>query len=1276
MIIKSVKKMKNIFGDIYILLFFFGIICSNFLVAQEEFVYSVQWYTFKSKFNDSQIDLPIIKENGYIDNRVSFTEVFDLKSNNYQYEITNVVYQNVEEIDLNYLNKFQIKVPKSLDYSLKVTFDKGSSKLVFNCFPYVNENGVLKKLISLKLSPFTPITSLKSKNKSTFKNQSVLSQGEWFKIPISKDGVYKIDFDFLQQMGVDVANLNTNSIHIFGNGEGKLPELNSIFRTDDLAQNAVLYFDGGDGQFDSGDFLLFYAWGPDRWYYDLSNSYRDKNIYSDNSYYFLTISSSINSLRINNSILQTASSPSIFFDYYNDLQIHELESVSIVKGGQRWYGELFDVSLSYDLNFDFNDLHSQNMDVSFAIASNATSSSGNSFSIKTNNQIIYSTSLPQGDYSRKEVSFSSSTIPSDNILNLYVQRSSPSVISYLDYLQVSLQKKIKYNQKQFNFRNLNAIENGGVSEYSIQNLSSNEIVWDISKKQIPENIVIDLANSIGKFSISCDTLLEFVCFNVNDAFVPSLGQKIKTQNLHGLPQADMVIVTPLEFINQANRLAELHRDEGLLVNVVNIYDVYNEFSSGMLDPTGIRDLMRMFYVRAQTQNSLFPKYLLLFGDGTYDPKNRISNNNNFIPTYQVVNSEYLLTAMVTDDYFGMMDEDESIESTDLLDIAVGRLLISSNEIANQQVDKIEHYMKNGGVLDVDGTCFGDWKNKYSFITDDEENGYFIKQDAEPNSIYVKDSFPSMLVEKIYCDAFQQVSNAGGQRYPEVNDLITSSIQNGVLVMNYIGHGGEKGAAEERIITIPQIQEWKNKNHLNLFVSATCEFTRFDDPQRLSAGEWISLNSSGGAIALMTTTRPVFFGVNTMTGKTFYKYVFSRDSLNQPLTFGEIIRLTKNNTGSSDNKRSFTLIGDPALKISLPRYKIVTDSINGLTPLFFQDTIRALSKMKVKAHVEDYEGNILTNFNGFAIPSVYDKAISKYTLGQDVSSPIIEYEEQNNMLFKGKSSINNGKFEFEFIVPKDIKFQFGTGKISYYGYDMNEDASGNDERFIVGGIDTNAIEDVIGPEIKVYLNDSSFIEGGLTDENPLFYAQLFDESGINTVGNGVGHDITLVLDDQTSNPIVLNNYYISDLNTYKSGQVSYQLNNLSEGEHTLLFKVWDVNNNSSQLRYNFIVRRKEDVALSHVLNYPNPFSTSTTFFFEHNQLNQEVQIQIQVFTVTGALVKTINQSVFMDSYRSNEIQWDGLDDFGDKIATGVYLYKLTLRTSDGKTLSKVEKLFKI
>ena len=414
-------------------------------------------------------------------------------------------------------------------------------------------------------------------------------------------------------------------------------------------------------------------------------------------------------------------------------------------------------------------------------------------------------------------------------------------------------------------------------------------------------------------------------------------------------------------------------------------------------------------------------------------------------------------------------------------------------------------------------------------------------------------------------------------------------------------------------------------------------------------------------------------MNSNTGEAFFENVFQRDANGLPLAFGEIAKRTKNNAGSNINKRSFTLIGDPALRIALPQYNIVTDSINGIAPSVQMDTLQALSKVRIKGHVEDFNGQPMSNVNGILTPSVLDKVKILNTLGQDPNSPEIQYELQRNLIYKGKVSIVNGYFDFSFVVPKDIALNYGLGKLGYYGYGNEIDAGGYDTSFVIGGIDPNGISDEEGPEVNLFMNDENFVSGGQTDLRPVLLAKIFDENGINTVGNGIGHDITAILDGNTSEPIILNDYYVADLDSYQSGEIRFQFDELEKGRHTLEFKVWDVNNNSSMVAIEFVVVDESNLTLMNVYNYPNPFTTSTEFMFEHPFSCNQLDVQIQIYSVSGKLVKSINETINTEGFRVNNIFWDGKDTFGDQLAKGVYIYRVVVSDINGASAEKTEKL---
>ena len=723
-------------------------------------------------------------------------------------------------------------------------------------------------------------------------------------------------------------------------------------------------------------------------------------------------------------------------------------------------------------------------------------------------------------------------------------------------------------------------------------------------------------------------------------------------------------------------MKSVHELEGLSVLVVKDEEIYNEFSGGLPDATAIKQFLRMFYVRENGNPNTIPKYCLLFGDGSYDNRNKLGHNKNTLPIYESSESLSVVNTYASDDYFAILADGASMQNTDLLNIGVGRLVVTNIVEANEMVQKIKNYIfDENNVMNnlncnnnLSNSIYRDWRNKVVMVSDDEDNNAYFT-DIEIMSNKIKTNKPSANIIKIHSDAYSQKSTTVGERIPDAEAAINQKVRDGALIVNYIGHGGETGWAHEQILTVPTIQNWDNSKSMSVFMTATCEFGRFDDHDRVSAGEYVLLNKNGGGIGLFTTTRLVYALPNEYLNRFFYDTVF--DFVNQkPQRLGDIYVGTKNKfaQNSADrNYRKFALIGDPAIKLAIPEFKVQIDSIN-------KDTVNALSELVVFGHLEDGFGTGLSDFSGKVYLTFYDKESSLTTLGTNPSSDTLPFKMWKNIIYRGKSSVSNGLFSFTFKVPKDIGYSYGFSRMSFYAENGSIDASGYNDSLIIGGIDTNAIKDENGPELELYLNDENFVSGGISNSTPLLIVSVFDENGINTVGNGIGHDIELVIDNDFSNSIILNDYYEADLDTYKSGKINFELSELSTGEHTVKIKVWDNYNNSSTRELNFIVVEENEIQLKNVLNYPNPFTTQTAFFFEHNQNCNFLDLSIIIYTVSGKIVKRINQRIHNEGFRSEGVNWDGRDDFGEQLAKGVYVYNLSITNEAGRTADKTQTMF--
>ncbi|PLX05611.1 MAG: hypothetical protein C0598_14125 [Marinilabiliales bacterium] len=1134
-----------------------------------------------------------------------------------------------------------------------------------------NENlQLIEKLVSFELIINIKETPEKQHYSIDYASNSVLSTGDWFKIRIKKGGIYKLTYSQLLEMGFDV-NADPRKIALYGNGGGTLPEVNTDFRYDDLVENAIEVYGAEDGSFDAGDYILFYGDNPVKW--EFSYSYQRfqhlNNYYDDYSYYFITLKQSPDAKRIqladipDGAVEQTVTT-------FNDYAYHELDTLNIAGSGRTWYGEVFDFTLSRSFEFDFpNIVKSAGANCYVSLASR--SYSANSFLIYTDNQLQKTQAMPitanNGyEYGRARSADFDFTPKSDKlVVTLEYNRYSTGSVGYLDYIDLNVQRYLNFSGNQMKFRKIFSWEVDEVVKYEIGGESSGISVWEITDLVNPKKISLNSSGGKVNFISQTDTLREFIAFNGLEYFTPQFVEKVDNQNLHALKNIDYLIVTHPRFIDEANRLAEFHSEnQDFNVYVTSPQKIYNEFSSGSQDITAIRDFAKMLYDRSDAGKEL--KYLLLFGDASYDYKDKLADNSNFVPCWEHTKSLNIISSIASDDYFGYLDDGEGgITGSNRVDIGIGRFVVQTIEEATASVNKSINYCTNSSAN------MGPWRNQITFLADDEDSNHHM-HDAETLAGYLDENYPEYLIDKIYVDAYPQVSTPSGQRAPEVNSAINSKIEKGTLIFNYSGHGGELGLGHERFLEIPDINSWNNTDKLPIFITATCEFSRYDDPRRVSAGELVFLNSNGGAVALFTTARATFASSNLALNKAIYENnIFSKIDGEYP-RFGDVIRRSK--TLGNDNDKKFVLIGDPAVRLAYPEFNAETVKINSEFVVDdVYDTINALSHVKVEGDVLDEDGNLLSDFNGLLYPTVYDKKVEVETLGSDGGSYPEKFYYWKSVLFNGKVDVADGKFEFEFIVPRDISYNYGKGRINYYFNNDSIDGNGFYQNLIIGGFDDQATEDNQGPEIQLYFNHDDFVNGGTTDENPVLLAYVEDESGINTTGNGIGHDIMAVIDGDATKSYTLNDYYEAEVNRFNSGVINYPFFNLEDGEHTLSLRVWDINNNSSTAYLDFVVVGSEDLVISNLMNYPNPVVDNTYFVFEHNQSNNELDVEIQIYNINGRLIKTLTGIAKSKNYKSEPLEWDACSESGRKIGRGFYVYKLIVTNESGQTKTETAKL---
>ncbi|WP_223550897.1 type IX secretion system sortase PorU [Aestuariivivens sp. NBU2969] len=1215
--------------------------------------------------------------------------------------LSNVSYKPISKSDLKDLDLN--KITNKLIYSLHNSYARNKKYAFFQLSPIIKDgNGNYKKIISFQIEyksvEVNRVISNKSFKRSRNITNSVLNSGEWYRFYVDTTGVYRLTKSFLQRLGVNVNNVDPRTIKLYGNGGRMIPYSNAVSQPFDVMENAIKFIGQDDGVFNDEDYILFYAEGPKG--FD-AQSNTNINCYTDKTYYYINVSSG-NGKRIQ-SMVQPDAVPNMTIDTYQDYQFHEKDEHNIASLGRRWFGEQFDIENEKSFEFNFPDLITGEpirLNVYVAAASSAPSTmqvSVNGNEVTTLNMAGASgANLASAAQYNGDVNVGSSSV----VVNLiYNNQGNPSALGYLDYVSIEATRSLNFNNKQFQFKNSNVVSALGIGQYNISNASQISEVWEVTDIFNITSFENDESSPTLSFKSTLGVLKTFVAVTPQDYFEPKVDETttVPNQNIKGtiftnsqgeFQDVDYIIVARNDMLGQAERLANINMDRyGINAKAIGLNEIYNEFSTGNPDIGAIRNLVKYIYDNASTPEKKL-KYLCLFGDGSFDYKDRVQNNTNVVPSWYSLNSFNLTSSYVSDDFYGMMDDNEGMMSNgDKLDIAVGRILADTPQRAKDMVDKVELYYAK--------EAYGSWRNNFIAVSDDVDEDWegILQQTTNSLGDMVAAEKPYINVIKIHSDAYKQEVSAGGERYPLVTEALVNGIDKGALVVNYFGHGGEDGLSGERIFLKPNIEDLQNICKLNCFVTVTCEFTKFDNPLRETAGEFTYWNKEAGAIGLITTTRQVFviFGTNFNNILEQYLFSFSDNDTYADYEYpsaAEALRLTKNDPSisSQSQRRLVFYIGDPAMKLTFPKPNIRLTKINEVPVGQSTDTLKALSYVKLAGEVTDVNGNILTNYNGTLSTTIYDKFIDRQTLANDGTRDSngqlikLDFNTLGATIFRGQASIQSGQFEFDFVVPRDVGIPVGYGKLSFYAKNetSTEDQTGasiNEVR--IGGLNENAEEDNTGPVITLYMNDENFVSGGITNESPTLLAKLEDLNGINTA-SGIGHDIVAIIDGDETNPYVLNDYYQTEVDDYQKGVVSFPFRDLEPGLHTLTLKAWDVYNNSSIAEIQFIVFDKDqELVINNVLNYPNPFVNYTEFWFNHNS-SAPLDVSIQIFTVSGKLVKTINgqtnAGTKVTSSLSRDMVWDGRDDFGDKIGKGVYIYKLTVKSEVlNKKVEKIEKL---
>lgn len=1108
------------------------------------------------------------------------------------------------------------------------------------------------------------------------KSQSLLRSGTWYKVAVSQPGVYKIDYSTFRKMGFDPAKTDPRKIRIAGNKGGMLPQPNSTPRPAGLTELAIFVNGENDDVFNSSDYILFYAQGADR--YDLNPmtglfSY-EQNLYDSRNYYFISVGES-NGKRITTQASEAGTFPEVTDT--DNFYFHELESYSELKSGREWFGERFETTLvqSFDIP-----LPSVVANSSITVTSDVMAQSflGSSFTVSLNGTALGTqavSAIPNTPYGEKgsmrrdvftvnESTVSATGKATQQLTYQYNKATSGRSVGFLNRFLVQVKQLLRLTGHQTHFRSLSSLTNT-TSTFRISESVSDATVWKITNPYEPQQIATAFTSGATTFSLSTNDLHEFVIFTTNVP-APTLIGKVANQDLASLPTPNLIIVTATDFVSAAQRLAD-HRAQvsGWSTHVVTYDQICIEYASGRRDITAIRDFVKSLYDKSP--GTL--KALLLFGKTSYDYKNLSVDNINFLPTYESRNSLHPLQTYSSDDYFGFLENSEgnwgeSPVENHTLDIGVGRLPVKTITEANDVVDKIIAYetsMQNAGA----------WRKTITYVADDgnSADGYTSIHQDQANDLaeFVESTSPQFNTRKIFIGTYQKVVGAGGETIPEANAAVLKAFNEGSLIINFTGHGSERVWCDERIFDDLTIGKLENK-FLPFLVTATCEFGRQDDPIFISSAEQVVLRKNAGAIGLVTTARPVNSSTNFSLNEAFYE-AFVQTENNRYQTIGEIFRQTKNNSISGVANRNFSLMGDPSLTLLLPQRTL---QVNQITTTDGSTTLKALSRVIVTGEVRTLDDQPDEDFQGTLTATLFDKQTNFVTIGRN--NPPYQFKQWYNALFRGKASVIDGQFTFEFIVPKNIAYQVDGGKLSLYAYDdtRSMDATGSSENFDIGSSQPDPVPDNTSPEVRAYIGDETFVNGGHTSAKTNLFVSLKDVSGITISGYGIGNSIIGILDD--SETYILNDYYTGNVDNFTQGTIVFPLTGLSPGKHAITVKAWDTYNNPGEGTVEFYVTDGNALQIEFFSNYPNPFDDKSMLFFRHNRPGDDLVVDLTLYSRTGEIIYATSKVFYSSNYEVSLLEIDLKNDSFKKLTGGLYFARVIARSlSNGSKNEHVTKL---
>lgn len=1087
---------------------------------------------------------------------------------------------------------------------------------------------------------------------------SVLAVGDWWKIGIAEAGVYRLT-------GSDVSALSgcaIADIAVYGNSGGPLATTNGEPRCDDLVEIPIEVVDrNGNGQFDDDDYIMLYAEGANQWKYsdDFQRIIHINHPYSQYNYIYLTIKSGTHR-RITEA--PQLSSLGTTVSTCHSVAVHENDVTNTHKSGQIWVGERFyggNSQQSFTLSLPATP--TGNVKVRYALATVSTAPSA--FAV-TMNGATRNVSFSSGAHHTTILEEFAAGSNASLTFTITYNYSESMATGYLDFIEIDAETPMVQNG---NYTELRTAPSSATTKYQVSGTNSQTIIWDVTDINNTVQMPVERNGSTLTFVSNTDNWRTYIAFNTNALRSPVSVARIATQNLHGAANAELLIVTHPSLKAQAERLANLHRiNDDIDVLVVTQDEVFNEFSSGQRDPIAIREFLRMFRARANEDANQKPvRHLLLFGRGTYDNKNLLGFDLPTVVTFQTLTSfDDDGLSMASDDILTYLEDGEGTGMLSTMDVSVGRLPAKNSAEAEHIVNKIEHYMMRSDLMQ-DGIR-GDWRNSVALLADDADpscgGDTAFTHSSEVIANRITNNYPHFTIDKIYADAYVQQSGADGSYYPDVNNALKKRMDYGCMLLNYIGHGSSQYIGTERFMMKSDISAYANRMQLPFFITSTCTFGRYDDPAETSGAEEFLL-ADGAGIACLAASRPISH-IEAVNSDMVLQ------ALNPANTIGDAIRITKNLRVTT---QALTLIGDPALRLSHPEYKVVITAVNGrAVDTLRADTALVLSTVTIEGEIQDKDGHLVEDFDGIIYPEVYDRPKNSRTLANDNEGHEVNYSLQNSLLYKGQSTVSSGRFNYQFIVPRDVAYKFERARLSHYAKSATDDATGAYNNLWLGGFDESVIISESRPEIKLYMNDTNFRNGGITDANPTLVAILHDSIGINAVGSGLGHDITALIDNNPNNILILNDFYETDINDEHLGIIKYHLNGLSSGRHTITLKVWNIFNYSNTAEIVFYVYGSDTTATNFVAS-PNPTSDRVLLTMEHNSKGSMTSAILEIYNTQGQIVRNWTVPISDDNYVVGPVEWNLCGAREAKVTPGIYIARFVVTTQDGERITEHGKI---